>query len=265
MAERNRNIRDKYIFYSNVQESKSSVHGNVYIVRRNVHTSLLLGPGHEDPVDPASQDLFGPECPVHSAELQPDCDSETPELLPSVPFQWSADTLRPQERPLERPLEGLQERPLEALPHVGFLQAFCALHRVREDDRGLEPLWFHPDGEAGSLLEESVCQLLASLVKACRDPPPLGPGDLGLQACRAVAQATDLVCSQRPPSAEFRRRVESTLEELTEMLLQHDVFSQVSDPMGGFSPLRGSYGGLALRGSSPVSESDGGEVEALAP
>lgn len=185
---------------------------------------FVLGPGHEDTVDLASQDLFGPECVVHSAELQPDCDSETPELLPSMPFQRSADAPRP------------QERPLEALPHVGFLQALCALQRVREDDRGLEPLWFHPDGEAGSLLEDSVCQLLASVVKACKDPPPLGPSDLGLQACRVVAQATDLCCSQRPPSAEFRRRVESWLEELTEMLLHHDLFSQVSDPMG-VSPL----------------------------
>ncbi|CAF89928.1 unnamed protein product [Tetraodon nigroviridis] len=135
--------------------------------------------GPEDTVDPASQDLFGPECVVHST-------SETPELQPSVPSQ-----------------------------------------RVREGDSGLEALWLGPDGEAGPLLEDAVCQLLAWLVKACKDPPPLGPGDLGLQACRAVAQATDLLCSRRPPSAEFRRRVEASLEELTEMLLQRDLFSQL--------------------------------------
>lgn len=192
--------------------------------RRNVHTFSFLGPGLEDTVDPASQDLFGPERVFHSTELQPDCDSETPELLPSTPFQRSADTPHP------------QERPLEALPHVGFLQALCALHRVREDDRGLEPLWFHPDGEAGSLLEDSVCELLASVVKACKDPPALGPADLGLQACRVVAQAMDLFCSQRTPSADFRTRVEAWLEELTEMLLHHDLLSQVSDPMA-VSPL----------------------------
>lgn len=175
-------------------------------------------------MDPASQDLFGPECVVPTNQHQP--DSETPELLPSIPFQRSADTARP------------QECPLEALPHLGFLQALCALHRVREDDGGLEALWFHPDGEAGSgsLLEDSVGQLLASLVKAWKDPPPLGPGHLGLHACRVVAQATDLFCSQRPPSAEFRRRVEASLEELTEMLLHRQLFSQVSDP-GRVSPL----------------------------
>lgn len=189
-------------------------------------------------MDPASQDLFGPESP----ELQPGRDSKTPELPPVLPFL----------------------RPLEAPPHVGFLLALCGLRRVREDDRGLEALWLRPDGEAASLLEGSVCRLLASFVKACEEPPPLGPGDLGLHACRAVAQATDLLCSQRPPSAQFRRLVESTLEALTEMLLHRDLFSQVRGPMGvslrhpGSSPVRWwwrllLHGGLGLARSSLAS------------
>ncbi|XP_056873055.1 meiosis-specific protein MEI4 isoform X5 [Takifugu flavidus] len=158
-------------------------------------------------VDPASQDLFGPECVVQT-------DSETPELLPSVPLQRPADTPR------------LQERPQEVFPHVEFLQSLCALQRVRGDDHGLEPLWFPPDADAGSLLADSVCQLLDSVVKACKDPPPFGPGDPVLQACRVVSQATDLFCSQRLPSVEFKRGVESSLEELTEMLLHRDWSSQ---------------------------------------
>lgn len=171
-------------------------------------------PGCDRAVDPASQDLFGPECVVHS-------DSETPELLPSVPLQQPADTPH------------LQERPQEVFPHVEFLQSLCALQRVRGDDQGLEPLWFPPDADAGSLLADSVCQLLDSVVKACKDPPPFGPADPVLQACRVVSQATDLFCSQRLPSVEFKRGVESSLEELTEMLLHRDWSSQVSDPIGG--------------------------------
>lgn len=176
-------------------------------------------------MDPASQDLFGPECLVDSTELQP--DSGTPELLPSTPFQESAESSHPQERP--------EERPPQALAHLGFLQALCALHKVGGEGYGLEALWFPPEGRPGSLLEDSVTQLLAWVVRACKEPPLLGPGNLGLQACGVVAQATDLLCSQRPPSEDFRRRVETSLEELTEMLLHQDVLSQVR--IGGGSPL----------------------------
>lgn len=186
------------------------------------HLFLFMVPGHNSTVDPASQDLFGPEFVV-----QTDRDSETPELLPAIPFQRSADTPH------------TPDRPQEVFPHVQFLQSLCALQRVRGDDHGLEPLWFPPDGDAASLLADSVCQLLDSLVKACRDPPPFGPGDPVLQACQVVAQATDLFCSQRLPSVEFKRSVESSLEELTEMLLHRDLSSQVSDPMGG-----GGVGGV---------------------
>lgn len=142
-------------------------------------------------MDTASQDLFGPESVGHSTELQP--DSETPELLPA----------------------GLQG----PLPHVQFLQSLCALHRVTGKERGLESLWFGPDGDAGAVLVDSACQLLDSVVAACRDPPPMGPLDPVLRACRVVAGAMDLFCCQRPPSAEFTRRVEEPLRELTEMLL----------------------------------------------
>ncbi len=118
------------------------------------------------------------------------------------------------------------------LPHVQFLQSLCALHRV-EDHRGLESLWFSPDGEAGSVLVDSVCQLLDSVVAACRDPPPLGPRDLVLQACQVAAGAMDLFCSQRLPSVEFMRRVEESLRELTGMLLHRNQLSGVSNGIHG--------------------------------
>lgn len=177
----------------------------------------------DDTADTASQDLFGPESSVgYSTDLQP--DSETPELLPAVTSpQFPPGPSSHQGRPLWNAV----------LPHVQFLQSLCALHRVKGNDRGLESLWFGPDGDAGSVLVDSVCQLLDSVVAACRDPPPLGPRDLVLQACRVAARAADLFCSQRLPSVEFMRRVEESLRELTGMLLHCDQLSRVSDGSNG--------------------------------
>ncbi|XP_060947943.1 meiosis-specific protein MEI4 [Limanda limanda] len=161
-------------------------------------------PGQHAADEASSQDLFGPSQP------QPDCDSATPELLQEDP--------RPAASPPQPPTaSSLHERAMH--PHVHFLQALCALHRAAGDQRGLEALWFSPDGGAGSVLADSVCQLLHSVAVACRDPPPLGPCDLVLQACRVAARAMDLFCSQRIPSAEFLRRVEGSLSDLTAMLL----------------------------------------------
>ncbi|XP_069371687.1 meiosis-specific protein MEI4 isoform X2 [Paralichthys olivaceus] len=151
-----------------------------------------------------SQDLFGP------AEPQPDCDSATPELFQEDP-QPAASAPEPPTP------SSHHERAMH--PHVHFLQSLCALHRVEGNQSGLEALWFSPDGGAGSVLADSVCQLLRSVVAACRDPPPLGPRDLVLQACQVAARAMDLFCSQRLPSAEFMRHVEDSLREMTAMLL----------------------------------------------
>lgn len=163
-----------------------------------------------------------------SANPQPECDSETPELLqqdaqpavssPQLPVPCSHHRC-----PGERPM----------IPHVQFLQTLCALHRVAGNNRGLESLWFRPDGDAGSVLVDSVCQLLDSVVAACRDPPPLGPPDLILQACQVTARAMDLFCSQKLPSVEFMRRVEESLRELTGMLLHCNQLSGVSNGICG--------------------------------
>ncbi|XP_038583251.1 meiosis-specific protein MEI4 isoform X1 [Micropterus salmoides] len=169
-----------------------------------------------------SQDLFGPESTACSADPQSGCDSETPELLlpdhqPAVPSP---------QPPVPSSHHG-GPRGNAALPHVQFLQSLCSLHRVDGDHRGLESLWFSSDVDVGSVLVDSVCQLLDSVVAACRDPPPLGPRDLVLQACRVAAGAMDLFCSQRPPSVEFMRRVEESLRELTAMLLHSNELSRL--------------------------------------
>ncbi|CAB1440462.1 unnamed protein product [Pleuronectes platessa] len=173
---------------------------------RQLHRLFAEAFSHDAADEATSQDLFGPSQP------QPDCDSETPEL-----FQ---EDLQPAASPPQPPTaSSLHERAMH--PHVHFLQSLCALHRVAGDQRGLEALWFSPDGGAGSVLADSVCQLLHSVTVACRDPPPLGPCDLVLQACQVLARAMDLFCSQRLPSAEFMSRVEGSLTDMTAMLLHN--------------------------------------------
>ncbi|XP_029281673.1 meiosis-specific protein MEI4 [Cottoperca gobio] len=198
--------------------------------------------GYDNTMDP-SQDLFGPVSAACSADFAPGCDSETPDFLqqdpqPELLPQDPQPELLPQDPQPEllpqdpQPALTLPQPPFPSshcgfprgesmLPHVQFLQSLCALHRVEGTSRGLESLWFSPDGGAGSVLADSVCQLLDSVVALCGNPPPLGPGVLVLQACRVAAQAMDLFCSQRLPSVEFMRRVEGSLRELTELLLLH--------------------------------------------
>ncbi|XP_044026078.1 meiosis-specific protein MEI4 isoform X1 [Siniperca chuatsi] len=126
--------------------------------------------GHDNTMDNVSQDLFGPESAAYSANLQLGSDSETPELLLEDP-QPAVTSPQP---PVPSSRHG-SPRGKAMLPHVQFLQSLCSLHRVEGNHRGLESLWFCPDGDAGSVLVDSVCQLLDSVVAACRDPPPLGP------------------------------------------------------------------------------------------
>ncbi|XP_028252673.1 meiosis-specific protein MEI4 isoform X2 [Parambassis ranga] len=171
--------------------------------------SVSEAAGNHDRMDDNSQDLFGPE----SAEPPGDSGSETPDLL-------LQDSEPSASVPLPPPPSSLCRRACEDVlfPHVQFLQSLCALHQVSGTSRGLEALWFSPDGDASSVLADTLYQLLHSVVVSCRDPPP-PPHRLMLQACRAAARAMDLFCSQRLPSVEFVRRVEEPLRELTGMLL----------------------------------------------
>ncbi|KAM6915628.1 meiosis-specific protein MEI4 [Xenentodon cancila] len=175
----------------------------------------------EDRMDNLSQDLFSPGSLVSSAELQPDSDSETPDLLLQEPHLAALPPLPPPTPPqlLLPPSHHADAHRVTMFPHVQFLQSLCALHRAEGSSRGLEALWFSPDGDLSSVFADTVFQLLDSVVAACRDPPALGPPDLMLQACQVAAGALDLFCSQRLPSVEFRSRVEAPLTELTQMLL----------------------------------------------
>ncbi|KAK1889353.1 Meiosis-specific protein MEI4, partial [Dissostichus eleginoides] len=97
------------------------------------------------------------------------------------------------------------------LPQVNFLQALLSLQRLDNS------LCFSADG--GALLVDSVCRLLDSVVRFCRDAPPLGPGMSVLQACNVSARSMQMFCSHRLPDEEFRSRVEAALRDLTEILL----------------------------------------------
>uniref|UniRef100_A0A3P8PLB8 Meiosis-specific, MEI4 homolog (S. cerevisiae) n=1 Tax=Astatotilapia calliptera TaxID=8154 RepID=A0A3P8PLB8_ASTCA len=113
-------------------------------------------------------------------------------------------------------------------PHVQFMQSLCALHRVDGNSRGVEALWFGCDGDVGSVLADTVCQLLDSVAAACRDSSTLESHNLLLKACQIAAQAMDLYCSQQLPSAELVKRVEEPLRELSRMLLHSDWPNGVS-------------------------------------
>ncbi|XP_023809028.1 meiosis-specific protein MEI4 isoform X2 [Oryzias latipes] len=165
-------------------------------------------------VDDTSQDLFSPGSAVGGADLQPNRISfepltqdpklniPTPQLLP---FCQTNDS------------------------HLRFLRSLCGLQQLKGNSRGQEALWFGHDGEMCSVFADTMCQLLDSVVAACRPPATVGPTDLVLQACQVAAQALDLFCSQRMPSVELLSRMEEPLRELTQMLLHSKQPSRVQE------------------------------------
>ncbi|KAM7368269.1 hypothetical protein PAMP_014508 [Pampus punctatissimus] len=207
-----------------LQQEVLRLRQEMLITRVTSNSSTTDAAGHDETMEDVSQDLFGPETEVHSADIQPDPDSDTPDLLQHDP---QADVVFP--APLLPLCHRADPRGKAMLPHTQFLQSLCALHRVVGGDRGLHSLWLGYDGDSGSVLVDTVCQLLDSVVAASRDPPALGPCDLVLKACQVAAQAMDLFCSQRMPSGEFRRRVEESLKELTGMLLHSNQANGCSD------------------------------------
>ncbi|XP_068610242.1 meiosis-specific protein MEI4-like [Brachionichthys hirsutus] len=116
------------------------------------------------------------------------------------------------------------------LPSVRLLQSLCSLRQVEGSGGGL---WFRSGGGSGPVLADAVCQLLESVVAVCRDPPPLGPPDLVLQACRVGGGAMDVFCSQRLPSEDFLRRVQEALRELTGTLLDRNQQGGAADRLTG--------------------------------
>nr|XP_057942474.1 meiosis-specific protein MEI4 isoform X2 [Doryrhamphus excisus] len=107
------------------------------------------------------------------------------------------------------------QQKVAAIPPVDLLQSLCGLGRV-----GVGPdSWLGPGENAGRLLEDTLCQLLDSVVTAFRDLCPAGMGELALKACRAWAQACNRFCCQNASCGDLRTRVHTSLKELTAILL----------------------------------------------
>uniref|UniRef100_A0A3B3DVY9 Meiosis-specific, MEI4 homolog (S. cerevisiae) n=1 Tax=Oryzias melastigma TaxID=30732 RepID=A0A3B3DVY9_ORYME len=192
-------------------------------------------------VDATSEDLFCSGTLSCSADLQPNAftqDSKLATPTPAgrqLPFSQTHDS------------------------HVRFLRSLCGLQQLQGNSQGQEALWFGYDGEMCSVFADTVCQLLDSVVAACRHPPAVGPTDLVSQACQVAARALDLFCSQRRPSVELRSRVEEPLRELTRMLLHSKQPSRVSNGIHGdavFTCMKYSFFTVAIMTTCECSEPD---------
>ncbi|KAJ8356083.1 hypothetical protein SKAU_G00188770 [Synaphobranchus kaupii] len=103
------------------------------------------------------------------------------------------------------------------LLHTQFLQNLVGLARL--ESRAL------PDSDC-SVVPDSICQLLSSMVSACRDLRSFPSAPLLLQASRVAARAVDHGSSGRPPSADVMAQVEDSLKELTDLLLNNSQLNR---------------------------------------
>ncbi|KAM4712919.1 meiosis-specific protein MEI4 isoform 1-T2 [Anableps anableps] len=188
-----------------LQQEVLRLRQELLVATTTANTNSSLETADHTILEDLSQDLFGPGSSAFSADPPPDCDSETPDLLLPEPPPPS----RQQGDPWSDAL----------LPHMRFLQSLWSLQRLDSSSRAFEAQCLTPEGAGGSVVAETVCVLLDSVVGVCRDPPAPGLPDLVLQACQAASRALDLLCSRRP-SVDLMRRVEEPLRELTQMLLR---------------------------------------------
>ncbi|XP_061757413.1 meiosis-specific protein MEI4-like isoform X1 [Nerophis ophidion] len=127
--------------------------------------------------------------------------SDTPELLPLAFLS-------------NQPKD--PERGAASLPHVHFLQSLCTLQRVGS---GPDSLWLGPGESAGTLLPDTLCVLMDSVVSAFRDRRTAKEGELALKACRAWTQALDWFFCQNAPCGDLITHMHSSLKELTAILM----------------------------------------------
>lgn len=162
-------------------------------------------------LDGTSQDLFSPDsCSTLSLKSTPPL--ETTPLLAQVIRGSSPPSLR-------------------------FLQLLCELRQVGGQQRPLAWLLPGSGGDTVSLVVDSVCCLLHSVVTeaaaAAAGHPAHSPLDgmsceLVLEACRVASRATELLCSQGALIGQDTTRLEEPLARLTETLLNWNQMSGVS-------------------------------------
>ncbi|KAK5603868.1 hypothetical protein CRENBAI_026452 [Crenichthys baileyi] len=197
-----------------LQQEVLRLRQELLISRATPNTKSSMETADETIMVDMSQDLFGRESPVCVA----DCDSETPDLF---------------QEPASPPSNHQRESRRDALlPQMQFLQSLWSLHRLdSSSSRGVEALCLTPEGDGGSVVAETICLLLDSVVAACKEPPVLRLSDLVLQACQVASRALDLICSPRWPSVDFMRRVEEPIIELTQILLHSKPPSRAAEKL----------------------------------
>ncbi|XP_053736600.1 meiosis-specific protein MEI4 isoform X1 [Synchiropus splendidus] len=153
----------------------------------------------------------------HSLQLYDSDQSMTQDLeLPD---------LQPQHVTQNLPSPPADPRQRVFLPHFHFLQALSSLKRLSRSEGARDSWWLEPDG--GSLLVETVVQLLDAVVLVTQDSVLRTPSDLILVACQDSVKTLDLLCCRLLQSEDLRKRVQDVLQQLTSTLLDTDHSSQL--------------------------------------
>ncbi|XP_053736601.1 meiosis-specific protein MEI4 isoform X2 [Synchiropus splendidus] len=160
----------------------------------------------------------------HSLQLYDSDQSMTQDLeLPD---------LQPQHVTQNLPSPPADPRQRVFLPHFHFLQALSSLKRLSRSEGARDSWWLEPDG--GSLLVETVVQLLDAVVLVTQDSVLRTPSDLILVACQDSVKTLDLLCCRLLQSEDLRKRVQDVLQQLTSTLLDTDHSSQDASDLDTF-------------------------------
>ncbi|KAF7645524.1 hypothetical protein LDENG_00202550 [Lucifuga dentata] len=209
-----------------LQQEVQELRQELLLVKMTSNTRSSSDTAGSNTMDILSQDLIGPENDVN---LHPSCNTENQDVAEPKTQQPEPPAAASCPQPVfpSSHHDGLGGKALRN--HIQLLQALCSLQRVAGRDSDLEVQWICPDGDAGSYFGDTVCQLLDSVVGACKEVLLVGPGDLVLQACQVAAKSIDVLCSQQQPSVAFLTHVEDSLRELANMLLRSSRLDRVSN------------------------------------
>ena len=189
----------------------------------------LMTPSGDSCTEVFSQDLMGSFNDQPNTDMDSGCGTEnsTEALLStgsctdtSVPQSLQPAVSGPQ-LPSVSPSEGCPQGKALLL-HMHFLQSVCALRRV-----GCEGGVHAAELSASdsSVVGDSVCQLLSSVVGICRDSLP--PLPLLRQAACVAAQAVEYWGPLGRPPEPIVIQGEDTLKELLGVLLHNDQLNRV--------------------------------------
>lgn len=242
--------------YENWQQKAKDLETEVLRLKQELLLQKINKQGEVSEV--FSEDLFAPV--RDSTEKNLESDSETPDLMldvqtntylpPPVPQTTNnapLPGLKATTKPSQTETEGatsdfcISKKIQDSLPHVQFLQSLCSLQRFSPSS---EPLCLGLGApEGGAVLEESVSQLLLSILgvftaSAPSPGPPCGSagspcGSAGplnsaipgpsvgtlAQACHVSVRALEVLFSNSGPSVDFSKRLEEIIKQLLDILV----------------------------------------------